>query len=70
MSKWCKENEDFRDFIATSGLSSVTVSYDLLAQSPETEFRRLFEFCGMAFTEELSTLLERRTSCMGGERRQ
>ena len=52
MSKWCKENEDFRDFIAASGLSSVTVSYDLLAQSPETEFRRLFEFCGMAFTEE------------------
>jgi hypothetical protein len=52
MSKWCKENEDFRDFIAASGLSGVTASYDLLAQSPETEFCRLFEFCGMAFREE------------------
>jgi hypothetical protein len=52
MSKWCKENEDLRDFIAASGLRSVTASYDLLAQSPETEFRRVFERCGMAFTEE------------------
>jgi hypothetical protein len=52
MVKWCKQNEEFRDFIAASGFSSATASYDLLAQSPETEFRRLFDFCSMAFTEE------------------
>ena len=52
MAQWRKENEEFRNFIAVSGLSSVTAGYDLLAQSPETEFRRLFEFCGMIFTKE------------------
>ena len=49
---WSWENRRFCDFIAKSGIPSVAVSYDLAAKSPEHEFRRLYEFCGMRFTND------------------
>jgi hypothetical protein len=52
MTRWVKENESFLDFIANSGLPSVTISYDLLAQSPVASYRKLFKFCGMKFSKE------------------
>jgi len=52
MAHWSYENWVFCDFIAASGIPSVTVSYDLTADSPEPEFRRLFDFCGMRFTKD------------------
>lgn len=52
MARWVTENEVFRDFIVNSGLPSVAVSYDLLAQSPISSFRRLFKFCGMEFSKD------------------
>jgi hypothetical protein len=52
VAQWLRENEEFRGFIAASGLPRVTASYDLLAQSPENEFPRLFEFCDMKFTRK------------------
>jgi len=52
MAHWSRENRKFSDFITSSGIPSVTVSYDLAAESPDYEFRRLFEFCGMKFTKE------------------
>ena len=52
MAHWCQENRQFRDFIAMSGLPSRTASYDLLAEMPEAEFSRLFDFCGMTFTRD------------------
>ena len=50
--RWIQENEVFRDFIAASKLPALTVSYDLLAESPVSGYRRLFEFCGMEFSRE------------------
>jgi Sulfotransferase family len=52
MAHWSNENRKFCDFITASGLPSLTVSYGLAAESPESEFRRLFEFCGMKFTTD------------------
>ncbi len=52
MARWSSENEEFCDFTTASGIPSITASYDLVAESPEPEFRRLFEFCGMRFTKE------------------
>ena len=70
MSKWCKENEDFRDFIAASGAqqrhgelrSACTVAGNRV--SPDIRGLRYGVY------RRISTLLECRTSCMGGERRQ
>jgi hypothetical protein len=52
MTRWVKENQAFRDYLLNSGLPSVTVSYDLLAQSPISRYRQLFKFCGMTFSRE------------------
>jgi len=52
IDEWRKENEGLRHFVVASGLKSITANYDGLAQLPETEFPRLFEFCGMEFTKE------------------
>jgi LPS sulfotransferase NodH len=52
MTRWVKENQAFRDYLVNSGLRSVTVSYDLLAQSPISRCRQLFKFCGMTFSRE------------------
>jgi hypothetical protein len=51
MDRWCRENEAFRDFITASSAPNIAVSYDLIAQAPEPQFRRLFAFCGMRFTK-------------------
>lgn len=51
IAQWCKDNRKFCDFISASGIPSVTLSYDLAARSPESEFRPVFEFCGMRFTK-------------------
>ena len=52
MVHWCKENREFRSFMRASSVPSMTVSYDLLATSPDAEFRRLFKFCDMTFTKD------------------
>lgn len=46
---WCKENREFRDFISSSGGRGISVSYDLLAQSPKQLFGKVFEFCNLPF---------------------
>ena len=52
IAHWSNENRKLCDFITASALPSVTVSYGLAAESPESEFRRLFKFCGMKFTTD------------------
>jgi hypothetical protein len=52
MAHWSKENREFCNFITASGIPSAAVSYDLAAETPQREFRRLFEFCGMRFTKD------------------
>jgi len=52
LTSWCKENQTMRDFVRAFGDRGVTVCYDLLAEHPHREFRRLFRFCGLPFSEQ------------------
>jgi hypothetical protein len=52
MAHWCKENQEFRNFMRASNIPSMTISYDSLAKCPKAGFRRLFKFCGMTFTKD------------------
>ena len=49
MTLWCKENREFQDFVDSSRISGIVAGYDVLASAPESEFHRLYEFCGMRF---------------------
>jgi hypothetical protein len=52
MALWCKENREYQDFIRSAGGRGMSVSYDLLALSPERLFGELFKFCELPFNEE------------------
>ena len=49
LAGWCSRNRDIADFTFCHRVPAMTVVYDALAASPDTELQALFEFVGLKF---------------------